>query len=116
MNVPIDLTAENWSVMFTKASSSEQLSQANLFIQSYSDMIASTWLGFIPAALVTVLAGMWVSSFAMTTLDTANRLGRYCMVEICAPLQERNLALHRFLTNRWVASLIPAAAGVYLAW
>ena len=116
MNVPIDLTAENWSTTFTSASTSVQLSQANLFIQSYSDMIASTWLGFIPAALVTVLAGMWVSSFAMTTLDTANRLGRYCMVEICAPLQERNASLYWFLTNRWVASLVPAAVGIYLAW
>jgi len=110
------LNAGNWGAMFTKASGSVKLSGANLFVQSYSDMVNATWLGFIPIKLVKVLAGMWVAAFAMTTLDTTNRLARYCVAEMAAPLKESASGLHSLLTNRWVASIIPAALGIYLAW
>jgi carbon starvation protein len=78
-------------------------------------MVASTWLSFIPAKFVKVLAGMWVASFAMTTLDTTNRLARYCLSEMCTPMKESAQGLYNLLTNRWVASIIPAAIGIYLA-
>jgi len=82
------LNAGNWGAMFTKASASVKLSKANLFVQSYADMVNATWLGFIPTKFVKVIAGMWVASFAMTTLDTTNRLARYCLAEMAAPLKE----------------------------
>ena len=110
------LNAGNWGAMFTKASASVKMVKANLFIQSYADMVNATWLGFIPTQFVKVLAGMWVAAFAMTTLDTTNRLARYCVAEMAAPLKESASGLHSLLTNRWVASIIPAAIGIYLAW
>ena len=69
------LNMENWGAMFTKASASVKLSKANLFVQSYADMVNASFLSFIPGLYVKVIAGMWVASFAMTTLDTTNRLG-----------------------------------------
>jgi len=116
LNVPITLTAANWGETFTSTTAAVKLAKASLFVQSYSDMVSATWLAFIPVAIIKVLAGMWVASFAMTTLDTANRLGRYCLVEISAPLQNTAPALYNTLTNRWVASLVPAVIGIYLAW
>jgi carbon starvation protein len=109
------LNASNWGATFTIISGKLGLSQANLFVQSYADMVGSTWLSFIPTIYVKVLAGMWVASFAMTTLDTTNRLARYCLSEMAAPLKESAQGLYTFITNRWVASVIPAAIGIYLA-
>jgi carbon starvation protein len=109
------LNFDNWGAMFTKASAQVKLSKANLFIQSYADMIHASWLKFIPTIYVKVLAGMWVSSFAMTTLDTTNRLARYCLTEMALPLKETATGLYKVLTNRWIASMIPAALGLWLA-
>ncbi|MBE0557559.1 MAG: carbon starvation protein A, partial [Proteobacteria bacterium] len=108
------LNPGNWGAAFTKASASVKMGGANLFVQSYSDMVNSTWLSFIPVKYVKVLAGMWVASFAMTTLDTTNRLARYCLSEMALPLKESATGVYNFLTNRWVASIIPAAIGIYL--
>ncbi|MBE9545965.1 MAG: carbon starvation protein A, partial [Proteobacteria bacterium] len=116
MNVAVTLDAGNWGAMFTKTAAAVKLTRANLFVQSYADMVAATWLGFIPTKFVKVLAGMWVAAFAMTTLDTTNRLARYCLAEMAAPLKESAAGLYNILTNRWIASIIPAAMGIYLAW
>ena len=116
MNVAVTLDAGNWGAMFTKTAGAVKLASVNLFIQSYADMVSATWLGFIPAKFVKVLAGMWVAAFAMTTLDTTNRLARYCISEMAAPLKESAAGAYNLLTNRWVASVIPAAIGIYLAW
>jgi len=116
MNVAVTLDAGNWGAMFTKTAGAVKLASVNLFIQSYADMVSATWLGFIPAKFVKVLAGMWVAAFAMTTLDTTNRLARYCVAEMAAPLKESAAGAYNLLTNRWVASVIPAAIGIYLAW
>jgi len=113
--VEFALTAANWGEAFTGTSAKLGLSKANLFVQSYADMVSATWLAFIPTQFVKVLAGMWVASFAMTTLDTTNRLARYCVAEMAAPFKDSATGLYNFLTNRWVASLIPAAIGIYLA-
>ncbi len=110
------LNAGNWGAMFTVASTKVKLSQANLFVQSYADMVSACWLSFLPTVYVKILAGMWVSSFAMTTLDTTNRLARYCVAEMALPLKDRAEGLYRLLTNRWIASIIPAGLGLWLAW
>jgi len=109
------LNAGNWGAMFTKAAGSVKLAGPSLFVQSYADMVGSTWLGVIPTKIVKVIAGMWVASFAMTTLDTTNRLARYCVSEMAAPLKDSATGLYKALTNRWVASVIPAAIGIWLA-
>ncbi|WP_305219769.1 hypothetical protein, partial [Klebsiella pneumoniae] len=67
------ITAANWGAQYTK-SMNTTFPGAVLFSHSYAQMVATTWLGFIPTKVVQVIAGMWVAAFAMTTLDTTNRL------------------------------------------
>lgn len=110
------LTLDNWGELFTKVSSSLKLDQANLVVQTYADMVAASFLSFIPTKIVKILAGLWISAFALTTLDTTNRIARYCLVEMLAPVKDAAKGLYSVLTNRWIASLVPAAIGVYLAW
>jgi carbon starvation protein len=114
--VEFTLDASNWAATFTPVSTKLGLSQANLFVQSYADMVNATWLSVIPTQYVKVLAGMWVAAFALTTLDTTNRLARYCISEMALPLKGKADALYGFLTNRWIASIIPAFIGIYLAY
>ncbi len=109
------ISAAGWATEYTPAMSGSFPSAA-MFTNCYAAMVGSTWLRFIPTSIVTLIAGMWVSSFAMTTLDTTNRLGRYTVVELALPLKEKNEGLYKFLTNSWIASVIPAAIGMYLAW
>jgi carbon starvation protein len=61
-------------------------------------------------------ATLWISAFALTSLDTAARLGRFTWQEIFEPLYDKNRTLHNIIANRWVASAIAAALGVYMAW
>ncbi len=110
------LTLDNWGALFTKVSSSLKLDQANLVVQTYADMVAASFLSFIPTKIVKILAGLWISAFALTTLDTTNRIARYCLVEMLAPVKNTMKGLYSVLTNRWIASLVPAAIGIYLAW
>ena len=65
---------------------------------------------------VTVLAALWCSAFAMTTLDTTNRIARYTLTELLDPLKKTSSSLHAALTNRWVAAMVPAGLGILLAW
>ena len=51
------------------------------FIQSYGTMV-STMLPFLTREFMTLFAAVWVSSFALTTLDTTNRLGRFIVHEL----------------------------------
>ncbi len=113
---PFALTMDNWGALFTKTSETLKMSQANLVIQTYADMVAASFLAFIPTKLVKVICGLWISAFALTTLDTTNRIARYCLVEMLAPVKNAAEGLYNVLTNRWIASLVPAAIGVYLAW
>lgn len=110
-----ELTAANWSTRYAAAMNGS-FGAAGTFTNSYAAMVADTWLRFLPTEIVKVIAGMWVASFAMTTLDTTNRLGRYTITELMMPIKEKNEGLFNFLSNRWVASTIPAAIGIYLAW
>ncbi|MFO7849634.1 MAG: carbon starvation CstA 5TM domain-containing protein, partial [Spirochaetia bacterium] len=110
-----EIAVSAWATQYTPAMMGSY-GQAGLFTNSYAAMVDSTWLNFIPTDIVVVIAGMWVASFALTTLDTTNRLGRYTLSEIALPLKDKNQGAYNFLTNRWIASTIPAAIGIYLAW
>ena len=87
-----------------------------MIVQCFSDMVAASFLSFLPVKIVKVIAGLWISAFALTTLDTTNRLARYCLVEMLQPLKDRLRGFYKVLTFRWIASVIPAALGIYLAW
>ena len=116
VNAGQDISAANWGQQYLAASGAAGISGAGMFTAAYAEMVASTWLRFLPGAFVKTIAGMWVASFAMTTLDTTNRLARYTLAEIALPLKDKSEGAYNFLTNRWIASAIPAALGIYLAW
>jgi len=61
-----------------------------------------------------VFAGLWVSAFALTTLDTTNRLARFTWSEIVEEVVSSESA-KSVLTNRWLASVVAAAIGIGLA-
>jgi carbon starvation protein len=85
-----------------------------VFTKSYGLMLNKALT--IPAAFGATFAGLWVSAFVMTTLDTTNRLGRYAWTELWEPVKKASTGLYAFLTNRWVASIVVAAIGLWLAW
>ena len=85
-----------------------------IFSKSYAAVTNSVL--HLPKDFMVILASMWVASFAMTTLDTTNRLARYTFTEILEPLKSRAPILYRGLTNRWIASTVPALIGIGLAW
>lgn len=66
--------------------------------------------------LVTLIAALWCSAFAMTTLDTTNRIARYTWTELLAPVSTVSKRAHDVLTYRWVAAFVPAFLGILLAW
>ncbi|MFP4300493.1 MAG: carbon starvation protein A [Spirochaetaceae bacterium] len=109
------ITAAEWGSEYTAAMNAT-FSGAAMFSETWAVMVGDTWMRFIPVSFLKIIAGMWVSSFAMTTLDTTNRLARYCLAEMFLPIKERASALYSFFTNRWIASLIPAALGIWLGW
>ena len=114
-NAGMEISVESWGSQYTGAMM-KKFPNAVMFVSSYAAMVDSTWLKFLPKAFVTTIAGMWVAAFAMTTLDTTNRLARYCVCEIADPLKKKNETIYKLITNRWIASLIPAAIGIWLAW
>lgn len=111
-----EISAATWGQGYLAAAGGAGLGGAAMFTASYAAMVADTWLSFIPTEFVRLVAGMWVAGFAMTTLDTTNRLARYTLAEIALPLKDKSEGFYSFITNRWVASLVPAALGVYLGY
>jgi len=104
----------SWSQYTSVINSSKIGGAANMFIISFSSMVSSA----LPVTFqfVKILTAMWVASFAMTTLDTTNRLARYVVSELAEPLKNISQPLHRIFTNKWIASVIPAFLGILLAW
>ena len=86
--------------------------KVGIFAQSYG----MSWFDAfgVDVKIGTVFAGLWVSAFALTTLDTTNRLARFTWSEIVAEVVKDELA-RRVLSNRWLASLLAAAIGIGLA-
>lgn len=86
----------------------------NRFVQSFAAMVTSE-IPFLSMSFMTLFSAVWVSTFALTTLDTTNRLGRYIVQEMAIPLRETRPGLHRLLSNRWAASFLIAFLGIFLA-
>jgi len=85
------------------------------FTASYGAMVSSA-LPFLTASFMTLFASIWVSSFALTTLDTTNRLGRYIVGELALPLKEKSPGAYNLFNNKWFGSLVVAFFGIGLAW
>ncbi len=69
----------------------------------------------IEATIGTVFAGLWISAYALTTLDTGTRLARFIWSELFEEIIPEGSSARGALTNRWVASFIAAAIGIGLA-
>ncbi len=70
----------------------------------------------LPLRTMEVFASLWLSAFILTTLDTTVRLSRFLLVEIAEPLKEKLSIMHKVISNRVIASIIPAVFGLWLAW
>jgi len=66
--------------------------------------------------VMTIFATLWITGFALTSLDTATRLGRYAWQELMVPLKEKATGAYKVLANKWVAAAILAIVGIALAW
>ncbi len=84
------------------------------FVQSFA-MMVSTKLPIFAMDFMTLFAAVWVSTFALTTLDTTNRLGRYIIQEMALPMKNKSPGAYGFFNNKWVASIIIAFVGIFLA-
>ncbi len=63
----------------------------------------------IPAVIGKVIMGVFVASFAGTTLDTATRVQRYVVAEIFSDLKLK------FMTNKYAATLFAVLTAMALA-
>jgi carbon starvation protein len=84
------------------------------FVNSFAKMV-SMQIPFMTESFMRLFAAVWVSTFALTTLDTTNRLGRYIMQEMAEPLKDKQPALYGIFHNKWVASILIAFIGLFLA-
>jgi carbon starvation protein len=96
-----------WTTHYSSWASAAGLgSMISAFVDGSANMIGS--LG-IPKGIALVIMGVFVASFAATTLDTATRIQRYVVAELFGDL---NLT---FLTNRYPATVVAVGTGLILA-
>jgi len=81
-------------------------SKVAAFVNGAANMIASTGL---PNSFAVVIMGVFVASFAGTTLDTATRIQRYIVSELFGGFKLN------FLTGKYVATFIAVATALILA-
>ncbi|MCD4741514.1 MAG: carbon starvation protein A [Desulfobacteraceae bacterium] len=81
-------------------------SKISAFVNGSANMIASTGLSF---KIAVVVMGVFVASFAGTTLDTATRIQRYIVSELFGSVKMD------FLTGKHAATLIAVGTALILA-
>jgi len=81
-----------------------------LFSQGVGSFVTS--LG-IPQKTGMIFAAMAVSAFALTSLDTATRIGRFAFQEFFR--SDKQSAVSNFLTNRFIATFLTLLPGAVLA-
>jgi len=82
----------------------------------YSYAAATNAVFGLPFDAMAVFASLWITGFALTSLDTATRLGRFAWQELMTPLKDRSPSLYKVLANRWLASIILVIIAMSLAW
>ncbi len=96
-----------WTTHYSSWAAAKGLgSKVGAFVIGSANMIAI--LG-IPKKICIVIMGVFVASFAGTTLDTATRIQRYVVAELFGDLKMN------FLTNRYVATSIAVGSALILA-
>ncbi|WP_456398681.1 carbon starvation CstA family protein, partial [Palaeococcus sp. (in: euryarchaeotes)] len=109
----IAITASNWGAKYAVEVVKHGL-KVGVFARSYAHGLEDA-LG-ISYKFGVVFASLWVSAFALTSLDTATRLGRFAWQEVFGMVVDTSQGIWKTITNRWIASIIIAGLGVYLAW
>jgi carbon starvation protein len=89
-----------------------QTSPTTAFIEGSSNIIQS--LG-IPSGIAAVLMGVFVASFAGTSLDTTTRLQRYVIQELLTPEARVGSDNGHWYTNKYGATLIALVTAALLA-
>ncbi len=100
-----------WTTHYASWTAAEGLgSKISAFVIGAANMIASTG---IPHAIAVIIMGVFVASFAGTTLDTATRIQRYVICEIATDMKI-NIFRNRHLATLFVvvtAALLAFATG-----
>ncbi len=109
----IAITASNWGAKYAVEVVKHGL-KVGVFARSYAHGLEDAF--GISYKFGVVFASLWVSAFALTSLDTATRLGRFAWQEVFGMVVDTSQGIWKTITNRWVASIIIAGLGVYLAW
>lgn len=102
------LTGESaWAAHYSSWAASEGLgSKINAVVVGSANMMGS--LG-IPEAIGIIIMGVFVASFAGTTLDTATRIQRYVVTELSGDLRVK------VMQDRYVATLFAVGTAALLA-
>jgi len=96
-----------WSTHYSSWSAAEGLgSKISAFVIGSANMIESTG---IPHEIAIIIMGVFVASFAGTTLDTATRIQRYVVGEIASDLKVN------IFRNRYAATLFVVVTAALLA-
>jgi len=109
----IAITASNWGAKYAIEVVKHGL-KVGVFARSYAHGLEDAF--GISYKFGVVFASLWVSAFALTSLDTGTRLGRFAWQEVFGMVVDTSQGIWKTITNRWVASIIIAVLGVYLAW
>jgi len=106
LNIPV--TYENWGSQYAIQVVQHGL-KVGIFAKSYALGVQDAF--GVSAEAAAIFASLWVAAFALTTLDTATRLGRFAWQEIMGMINAPEI-----LKNKWLASIIIVAFGIYMAW
>lgn len=109
----IDINASNWAAIYAPKVAKE-IGKVTIFAKSYAYGLNDAF--GVPLKTGTVFASLWVSAFALTSLDTATRLGRFAWQEVFGMVVDTSEGIWKIITNKWVASAVIAVLGVILAW
>ena len=109
----VDINASNWAAIYAPTVA-KTIGKVGIFAKSYAYGLQDAF--GIPFKTGAVFASLWVSAFALTTLDTATRLGRFAWQEVVAMFMDTSSGTGKTLSNKWLASIVLAGLGVALAW
>lgn len=99
--------AEAWQHHYAKWEDAEGLGpKLKAFITGAGNIISTLHL---PAVLATAVMGVFVASFAGTTLDTSIRIQRYVVAELGSDMKLP------FLANRWLGTTVAVLSAAALA-
>ena len=109
----VDINASNWAAIYAPTVA-KTIGKVGIFSKSYAYGLQDSF--GIPFKTGVVFASLWVSAFALTTLDTATRLGRFAWQEVVGMFTDTSSGAGKIIANKWLASIVLAGLGVWLAW